>query len=195
MKKTTFLACAAALAMCVTAAASDLTSVLTSIVTSVIGNVTTTESSIVGTWKYSGAECMFESESALATAGGEVAATTVEEKIASVYSKLKLTSVTYTFSSDGTYSTKSGKITSSGTYTFDSDEQAITMKSKLGIKTVAYVTVVGSSMSLTFDADKLMSVLKVATSATSKYNSTMSTINSIVSEYNGMKIGYALTKN
>ena len=53
------------------------------------------------------------------------------------------------------------------------------MKSKLGIQTVAYVTVTGNSMSLVFNADKLMSILKVITGAASKVNSTAATLNSV----------------
>ena len=100
----------------------------------------------------------------------------------------------YTFGEDGSYScTIKGK-TSSGTYTFDSDAKTVTMKSKLGIKTVAYVTVTGDSMSLVFKADKLMSVLKTLTGAASSVNSTASTINSIADSYDGLRLGFELKK-
>lgn len=46
-------------------------------------------------------------------------------------------------SEDGSYSCIVKGKTSSGTYTFDNDAKTVTMKSKLGIKTVAYVTVTG----------------------------------------------------
>ena len=100
----------------------------------------------------------------------------------------------YTFSEDGSYScTVKGK-TSSGTYTFDSDAKTVTMKSKLGIKIVAYVTVTGNNMSLVFKADKLMSVLKTVTSAVSSVNSTASTISSIANSYDGLRLGFELKK-
>lgn len=164
--------------------AQDLKSVLSGVVKSVVGDKTTTESSIIGTWTYAAPECQFESDNLLAKAGGEVAAKEVEEKIQAVYEKVGMEGCQYTFK---------GK-TSSGTYTFDSDAKTVTMKGKLGIKTVAYVTVTGDSMSLVFKADKLMSVLKTLTSAASSVNSTASTINSIADSYDGLRLGFELKK-
>lgn len=176
------------------AGAQDLKSVLSGVVKNVVGDKTTTASSIIGTWTYAGPECQFESDNLLAKAGGEVAAKEVEEKIQKVYEKVGMDGCQYTFSEDGSYScTVKGK-TSSGTYTFDSDAKTVTMKSKLGIKTVAYVTVTGDSMSLVFKADKLMSVLKTITSAASSVNSTASTISSIADSYDGLRLGFELKK-
>lgn len=176
------------------AGAQDLKSVLSGVVKNVVGDKTTTASSIIGTWTYAGPECQFESDNLLAKAGGEVAAKEVEEKIQKVYEKVGMDGCQYTFSEDGSYScTVKGK-TSSGTYTFDSEAKTVTMKSKLGIKTVAYVTVTGDSMSLVFKADKLMSVLKTITSAASSVNSTASTISSIADSYDGLRLGFELKK-
>lgn len=176
------------------AGAQDLKSVLSGVVKNVVGDKTTTASSIIGTWTYAGPECQFESDNLLAKAGGEVAAKEVEEKIQKVYEKVGMDGCQYTFNEDGSYScTIKGK-TSSGTYTFDSDAKTVTMKSKLGIKTVAYVTVTGDSMSLVFKADKLMSVLKTITSAAASVNSTASTISSIADSYDGLRLGFELKK-
>lgn len=176
------------------AGAQDLKSVLSGVVKNVVGDKTTTASSIIGMWTYVGPECQFESDNLLAKAGGEVAAKEVEEKIQKVYEKVGMDGCQYTFSEDGSYScTIKGK-TSSGTYTFDSDAKTVTMKSKLGIKTVAYVTVTGDDMSLVFNADKLMSVLKTITSAASSVNSTASTISSIADSYDGLRLGFELKK-
>jgi len=176
------------------AGAQDLKSVLSDVVKNVVGDKTTTASSIIGTWTYAGPECQFESDNLLAKAGGEVAAKEVEEKIQKVYEKVGMDGCQYTFNEDGSYScTVKGK-TSSGTYTFDSDAKTVTMKSKLGIKTVAYVTVTGDIMSLVFKADKLMSVLKTITSTAASVNSTASTISSIADSYDGLRLGFELKK-
>ncbi|MDE6347313.1 MAG: DUF4923 family protein [Bacteroides sp.] len=175
-------------------AAQDLRSILTGVVKSVVGDKATTESSIIGTWTYVGPECQFESDNLLAKAGGEVAAKEVEEKLQTIYEKVGMEGCQYTFSEDGSYScTIKGK-TSSGTYTFDNDTKSITMKSKLGIKTVAYVTVVGNGMSLVFNADKLMSVLKTVTGAIAGVSSTASAINSIAGSYDGLRLGFEMKK-
>ena len=82
----------------------------------------------------------------------------------------------------------------SGTYTFDDKEKTITMKGKQGVKTDAHVTVTGNDMSLVFNADKLMSVLKTITGTVSKVNSTAATINSVAGSYDCLMLGFDLKK-
>lgn len=198
MRKTIFgkVLCAVALMgmFSVQADAQDLKSILTGVAKAVVGDKATTSSSIIGTWKYVGPQCQFESESLLAKAGGEVAAKEVEEKMQTIYNKVGMSGCEYTFNEDGTYSYTLKKRTMSGTYTFDDKEKTITMKGKLGVKTVAHVTVTGSEMSLVFNADKLMSVLKTVTGAVSKVNSTAATINSVAGTYDGLMLGFDLKK-
>ena len=176
------------------AGAQDLKSILSGVAKAVVGNKATTASSIIGTWKYVGPQCQFESENLLAKAGGEVAAKEVEEKMQTVYDRIGMSGCEYTFNEDGTYSYTLKKRTMSGTYTFDDKEKTITMKGKLGVKTVAHVTVTGNDMSLVFNADKLMSVLKTITGTVSKVNSTAATINSVAGSYDGLMLGFDLKK-
>lgn len=196
MKLTLKSLCIAAI-MVITAgniSAQDLKSVLGSVAKNVIGDKLTTASSIIGTWTYTGPECMFESDQLLAKAGGEVTAKEVEKKLESIYKKAGMNSCKYIFNEDGTYSyTVKGK-TVSGTYTFDDNAKTIAMKSKLGLKSTAYVTVTGNSMSLVFNADKLMSVIKAATGAISNLGSTTSAIDGIAKSYDGLKLGFELKK-
>lgn len=178
----------------VQANAQDWKSILTGVTKAVAGDKTTTASSIIGTWKYIAPECQFESESLLSKAGGEVAAKKVEEQMQTVYNKIGLNGCQYIFNEDGTYSYTLKNRTLKGTYTFDDTAKTITMKNKLGIKTTAYVTVAGNNMSLVFNADKLMSVLKTLTGAASKINDTASTLHSIASSYDGLMLGFELEK-
>ena len=165
------------------AGAQDLKSILSGVAKAVVGNKATTASSIIGTWTYSGPECQFESENLLAKAGGEMAAKEVEEKMIAVYNKVGMNNIRYTFNEDGTYSYQMKKRTVTGSYVFDDAAKTITMTGKLGLKTVAYVTVTGNDMSMVFKADKLMSILKTITGAASKVNSTAATINSVAEAY------------
>lgn len=174
--------------------AQDLKSILSGVAKAVVGNKATTASSIIGTWTYSGPECQFESENLLAKAGGEVAAKEVEEKMTAVYNKVGMDNIRYTFNEDGTYSYQMKKRTVTGTYVFDDAAKTITMTGKLGLKTVAYVTVTGNDMSMVFKADKLMSILKTITGAASKVNSTAATINSVAGAYDGLMLGFELKK-
>lgn len=176
------------------AQAQDLKSLLSGVVKSVVGDQTTTESSIVGTWAYSAPDCQFESDNLLAKAGGEVAATQVESKLKTVYKKLGMTNSQFTFSEDGSFSISIKGKSASGTYTFDSDAKTVSMKTSLGVSFTAYVTVTGSSMSLVFDASKLMTVLKSVAGAAASVNSTASTISSLAGSYSGLRLGFELTK-
>ena len=172
------------------AGAQDLKSILSGVAKAVVGNKATTASSIIGTWTYSGPECQFESENLLAKAGGEMAAKEVEEKMIAVYNKVGMNNIRYTFNEDGTYSYQMKKRTVTGSYVFDDAAKTITMTGKLGLKTVAYVTVTGNDMSMVFKADKLMSILKTITGAASKVNSTAATINSVAEAYDGLMLGF-----
>lgn len=176
------------------ARAQDLKSILSGVAKAVVGNKATTASSIIGTWTYSGPECQFESENLLAKAGGEMAAKEVEEKMIAVYNKVGMNNIRYTFNEDGTYSYQMKKRTVTGSYVFDDAAKTITMTGKLGLKTVAYVTVTGNDMSMVFKADKLMSILKTITGAASKVNSTAATINSVAEAYDGLMLGFELKK-
>lgn len=176
------------------AGAQDLKSILSGVAKAVVGNKATTASSIIGTWTYSGPECQFESENLLAKAGGEMAAKEVEEKMIAVYNKVGMNNIRYTFNEDGTYSYQMKKRTITGSYVFDDAAKTITMTGKLGLKTVAYVTVTGNDMSMVFKADKLMSILKTITGAASKVNSTAATINSVAEAYDGLMLGFELKK-
>lgn len=176
------------------AGAQDLKSILSGVAKAVVGNKATTASSIIGTWTYSGPECQFESENLLAKAGGEMAAKEVEEKMIAVYNKVGMNNIRYTFNEDGTYSYQMKKRTVTGSYVFDDTAKTITMTGKLGLKTVAYVTVTGNDMSMVFKADKLMSILKTITGAASKVNSTAATINSVAEAYDGLMLGFELKK-
>ncbi|MBQ8520418.1 MAG: DUF4923 family protein [Bacteroides sp.] len=194
MKK---IACIIALVCAVTvnAGAQDLKSILSGVAKAVVGDKATTATSIVGTWKYVGPACEFESDNLLANAGGEVASAKVEEKLEGVLNKVGINTIQYTFNEDGTCSYSIKNRTTSGTYTFDAEAKTITIKTgKLGISTTASVVTLGSNMSFVYDADKLMSALKTITSAASKVNSTASTLSSLASSFDGMKLGFELEK-
>ncbi|MDE6499256.1 MAG: DUF4923 family protein [Rikenella sp.] len=176
------------------ASAQDLKSILAGVAKAVVGDKATTAQTILGTWSYVGPDCTFESDKLLAQAGGEAAAVQVEKKLATVYEKLGMTDSRYIFNADSTYSFVHGGRTTEGTYTFDVEAKTITMKTKLGISTKAYVTVIGTSMSLLFNADKLMTALKALTSLAGKVNSTASTVSSLAENYDGLLLGFELKK-
>lgn len=152
--------------------------------------ITTSKSTIVGTWKYTKPCVQFDSENLLAKAGGSVAATKVESKLESIYqiAGIKPGACTFTFNNDNTMQYVIGGKTLKGTYSFNSSNKTITIKTQAGAQITAYVSVSGSKMGLTFDSSKL---LTIAGGAASLMNSSIS---AIIGSYNGMKLGFEFNK-
>lgn len=173
--------------------AQSLGDLLSGIGKTVVGNKATSETSIKGTWKYSGPACQFESDNLLAKAGGSAASTKIETKVAPIV-KNYVNGIVFTFDGEGNYTSKLKTRVTKGTYTFDSKNKTITFKPAIGKAYTAYVAVTGSEMTLVFNANKLMSVLKTISNSAANTNSTASTINSLLKSYNGMRLGFRLKK-
>lgn len=153
------------------------------------------QSDLTGTWKYAGADCVFETENLLMKAGGELAAAKMETQLDNTLSKVGIRpgSCSFTFNKDNTYSAVIGNRTISGTYTLDTKNKRITMIYLNGLGTMSPSIVRnGSQISLLYEADKLLKLVS-AVSALSG-NSGMQTLSSLVSSYDGMLIGMQLKK-
>lgn len=195
MKRIKFLLAALMLLVCVpNIKAQSLGDMLSNLGKTIIGDKATTASTIKGTWKYSGPACEFESDNLLAKAGGSAASTKIETKVSPIMKTLGMTGLVYTFDGNGNYTSKIKTRETKGTYTFDSKNKTITFKPTIGKSYTAYVTVTGSSMSLVFSADKLMTTLQSISKASTGLGTTASTINSLLKNYNGMRIGFKLKK-
>ena len=182
-------------AVAVQADAQSLKDILTGVVGQVVGDKATTETSIIGTWGYVGPDCQLKGDDLLKNIGGDAAGAEVEKKMEPIYAKAGLNSIQYTFNEDKTCSyTIKGK-TTKGTYEFDTEAKTITIKTgKLGVKVTANVVTLGSNMSFLFDADKILSVVKTITGATSSLNKTASAANKLLEQFDGMMVGFELKK-
>lgn len=194
MKK---LVCMIALicAVAVQADAQDLKSILSGIAKNVVGDKATSEMSIIGTWVYVGPDCQLKGDDILKNFGGDAAGEEVEKKMQPIYEKAGLNTIQYTFNEDKTcsYTIKGKKV--EGTYVFDSEAKTITVKAgKLGLKTTAHIVTLGDNMSFVFDADKILSVVKTITGAASSLNTSASTVNKLLEQFDGMLIGFELKK-
>ena len=194
MKK---LVCMIALicAVAVQADAQDLKSILSGIAKNVVGDKATSEMSIIGTWVYVGPDCQLKGDDILKNFGGDAAGEEVEKKMQPIYEKAGLNTIQYTFNEDKTcsYTIKGKKV--EGTYVFDSEAKTITVKAgKLGLKTTAHIVTLGDNMSFVFDADKILSVVKTITGAASSLNTSVSTVNKLLEQFDGMLIGFELKK-
>lgn len=153
------------------------------------------QSDIVGTWNYTGSDCVFESENLLAKAGGSVAASKIESQIDSQLSKvgIKSGSCSFTFNKDNTYTATIGSRTISGEYTLDSSNKKIKMTYLAGMGSMTpRITKSGSTISLLFESDKLLTLLKGASALTG--SSSLSSITSLLGNYDGLYIGLKMKK-
>ena len=172
---------------------SNAGSIINGILNNVIGSGTFKQADLCHTWKYSKPGCAFTSENLLAKAGGEIAAIKVENKLEGYYKKFGFSSSNtyFTFNTDGTFSAKiDGKVWN-GTYTFDEKTHAIQLKGLL-LSASGYATKTTNGISLLFDQKKLLNLIKALSAF--RGSSTLSAVGSIANNYDGMQVGFEMTK-
>lgn len=169
-------------------------SIINGILNNVIGSGAFSKQDLCAhTWKYSKPGCAFTSENLLAQAGGEIAANKVEEKLSEYYSKFGFSSSNtyFTFKTDGTFAAKIDGKSWQGNYTFDEKTHAIQMKGLI-LSMSGYATKTANGIILLFDQKKLLNLIKTIGSL--KGNSTLSALGTIANNYDGMRVGFEMTK-
>lgn len=172
---------------------SNAGSIINGILNNVIGSGTFKQADLCHTWKYSKPGCAFTSENLLAKAGGEIAASKVENKLEGYYKKFGFSSSNtyFTFNTDGTFSAKIDGKAWNGTYTFDEKTHAILLKGLL-LSASGYATKTTNGISLLFDQKKLLNLIKALSAF--KGSSTLSAVGCIANNYDGMQVGFEMTK-
>lgn len=179
-----------------TGSSSTGSSIINGILNNVIGSATFSQADLCAhTWKYSKPGCAFTSENLLAKAGGEIAASKVEEDLSKYYSKFGFSkSNTYfTFKTDGTFAAKIDGKSWNGTYTFDEKTHAIQLKGLL-LSASGFATRTANGISLLFEQKKLLTLVKTLSKLNLTGSTTMSAVSSIVDSYDGVRIGFEMTK-
>lgn len=165
------------------------------VVESVTG--TTLPVDVKGTWTYSGTAVKFESDDLLKSTAATLAASQVEEKLDEYVQKvgIKAGTFSFTFNEDKTFTaTVKGK-SFGGTYSLSEDYKTLSLQfgKNFAMKPFrAAVSVTSSQLDLLFQADKLLDLLEKLTSGSK--NSTLKTVGTIASQYDGMQLGLELKK-
>ena len=149
---------------------------------------------MTGTWSYEGSAVEFESENLLMQAGGVAAASVAENKLNEQLTKvgIKAGQMCFTFNADSTFTSKVGKRTMNGTYSYNAATKQVSLKYLKLINLNAKVNCTTESMELLFNSDKL---LKLLAFIGSKSNSTaLKTVSSLADSYDGMMVGFELKK-
>lgn len=174
---------------------SKMGSIVGSILDNVIGSTTFKKTDLCAhTWKYKSPGCAFTSENLLAKAGGEIAAKKVEEKLSTYYQKAGFNSSNtyFKFNEDGTFNAKLDGKSWSGTYTFDEKTHAIDLKGRLLLSLNGFATKNTSGISILFESKKLLTIIQTLTALSG--NTTLGTIGEISKNYDGIRVGFDLSK-
>ncbi|MBR6673039.1 MAG: DUF4923 family protein [Alistipes sp.] len=199
MKKILILTIAALAFACTEASAQSWLDALKSAASTAIDKVTggkLTEKAIVGTWSYTQPGVKLSSSDTLSELAASAASSTMQSKLATYYTKvgIKAGTCSFTFNSDGTFTSKFGQKSASGTYTFDASTYKLSLKYNSGIFNMgaipAYAYMNGSNLQIVFPMDKLLTIL---TSLGSSIDS-LSTITTLLQKYDSVKIGFEFKK-
>ena len=176
------------------ATTTSIGSIISGLLNNVIGSGTFSKADLCAhTWKYSKPGCAFTSENLLAKAGGEIAANKVEEKLSTYYNKFGFNSsnTQFTFTTDGNFSAQIDGKPWQGSYTFNEKTHAIHLKGLL-LSASGYATKTTNGISLLFDQKKLLNLIKMLSAF--KGSSTLSAVGTIANSYDGMRVGFEMTK-
>ncbi|MFI3285871.1 MAG: DUF4923 family protein [Rikenellaceae bacterium] len=176
---------------------SDIISAASSsdVVSSVTGGITLSNDKIVGEWDYVQPAVELDSDSVVSTAAGSLVSSQIEAKLSTYCTKvgIKAGSFAFVFGSGNTFTSNIGSKQLSGTYTIDAESGTITFNysaSTLNIgKLTANATLTSSSLSLLFNADKLLSLFSALGSSS---NEELQLLSSLSEQYNGLKLGFEL---
>lgn len=153
---------------------------------------------LVGTWKYTNPAVQFKSDNLLMKAGGVAAASTVEEKLRPYYKMAGCENLVLTIESDSTFTMnlKLGHV--GGTITQSEDGKqiffnfAVLQKIKLGTMEAFITRNNDKEMELTFDVSGLLEILEKIGSMSSK--TSISTVTTLLKQYDGLTAGFELKK-
>ena len=170
-------------------------SVLESFLGAVLGNTTLKQSDILGTWNYTSADCVFETENLLMKAGGEVAAAQIEAKLNETLAKVGIQTGTcnFVFNSDNTYTATISGFPVNGEYLLDAENKKLTMTYLSGLATMTpNVVKNGNTISLLYEADKLLAIAQRM--AAMSGNTGLQSLAELAKSYDGLMIGLELKK-
>lgn len=156
-----------------------------------------TAATIYGTWNYSEPGIkLSSSDNALSDITAAAATTSIQQKMATYYEKVGIRkgACTFVFKEDGTFSSTFGQRTSSGTFTFNAETNQLVLKYETGLLKLgainAYAYMTGGDLQILFPMDNLLKML----SSLGSGSGTLSTIMSLLKNYDSVKIGFEFSK-
>ena len=168
----------------VNTASAQISNIFSKIKSAVSETLGTSSNNIEGTWVYSGADVEFTSSK-------------IEKSINNALNKYGISpdKLSLTFDKDSTYTCTYSTHKTQGTYTFK-DGKLCLKPSQYSGRTITTNATGGSSLKLTCDADKVLSLAQMISSkvASQGQSSTLSIISQLAKNYKGMKVGLKFKK-
>ncbi len=168
-------------------------------VKNVLENVTgiSLNASIIGNWDFKGSAIALTSEDVTANVAAAAASNTLAAQIDPYLEKIGIKAGAFkmAFAADSSFAVAYGDKIYSGTYTINGSD--ITMTFAKGVKLPKIsgtASVTNDGMKILFKANSLLKFLKKLTAATAGSNQTIATINSLIKNYSGMKLGFDMAK-
>lgn len=149
---------------------------------------------IKGEWTYSGPSVDVSGKNVLAGLGKPLAKSKLKKKLKEAYKKMGLTKIKpqFAFAPDGTCAIQILGRKVKGTYNYNPDQEKITMKWH-GVPVTAKLKRDGKKkLHLTFDADKLLSLISLVSSFSD--SSTVKALGTLIDNYDDVLIGFELKK-
>ena len=187
------------------------TNAVSNVLGSLLGNsLPVTDDMLVGTWSYTSVACVLSGDEALSNIGGALGASKIEETLNGYLSRvgLKEGSCFFTFANDSSCVFKVAGKEIKGKYTFDANEKKLQLKFYSRLNMTADVAYNLNTLNIVFNADKLLSLVKSVTSKVAGSSnsgskassllggssSALSSVSSILENYDGMMLGMKLKK-
>lgn len=175
---------------------SGLGSAASGVVEGLFTKTNLTVNDVVGEWQGNGPAVCFKDDNFLKKAGGAAMSGVIEDKLAPYYAQFGLNDIKVTINSDATFKMSVKLITLSGTLASNGDGTFVFNFTALGSmslgKMTAYVQKSGNNLSIMFDATKMKDLLSKVASFTKIKLAT--TVSSILDSYDGLCVGFKLTK-
>ena len=171
-----------------------LTSVLGAVLSNVLfGGSLFDASSMLGSWNYNAPSAAFTTQQALTKAGGNATVANMTSSLASNYSNIGINrnNTSFSFLAGNKFSAKVNGIPFSGTYTYNSQNGEIALKT--ATETIkGNVTKTEKGMGLMFDSKQMANILqkegKVSNTAA------VEAVSKLAKSADGARVGFELTK-
>ena len=158
-----------------------------------LGGMTFDQTGLLGSWNYNAPSAAFTTQQALTKAGGAATVANIASSLASNYSNIGINrnNTSFSFLAGNKFSAKVNGIPFSGTYTYNSQNGEIALKT--ASETIkGNVTKTEKGMGLMFDSKQMANILQKEGKVSN--TTAVQSVSKLAKTANGARVGFELTK-